>query len=136
MDMNIGSSYNNYYDSYTDAYTDQLKSSLTNTDLADATDDELMNVCKEFESYLVEQMYKAMEKTIMKDEDEDTDSTVSRYTDYFGDMRIQEYAKMSTETGGLGIAQMLYEQLKVNVAGVIPEAGEIQAAESASTSEA
>ncbi len=134
--MDISTDYSSIYGSYTDISAEQTSSSLTSLDLTEATDDELMEVCEDFESYLVEQMYKAMEKTIMKDEDEESDSIASKYTDYFGDMQIQEYAKMSTETGGLGIAQMLYEQLKVNVTDTISQAAEEQAAEVAATSDA
>ena len=35
-----------------------------NSDLSGATDDELMDVCKEFEAYFLEQVYKEMKKTI------------------------------------------------------------------------
>ena len=48
--------------------------SLENTlgvDLSSASDDELMDVCKEFEAYFVEQVMKEVEKTIPDDEDED-----------------------------------------------------------------
>ena len=34
--------------------------------------------------------------------------------DYYKDNMVQEIASMSTETGGLGLAQMLYEQMKIN----------------------
>lgn len=126
MAVSIGTDYTGAYSDYADVSTDRFKDSLGTKDFTSASDDELMEVCKEFESYLVEQMYKAMEKTVMKDEDEDeeesSDSYISGFKDYFGDMRIQEYAKLATENTGLGIAQMLYEQLKVNVAGVIPQA--------------
>ncbi|MDE5965638.1 MAG: rod-binding protein [Lachnospiraceae bacterium] len=124
MAISMGTDYTGTYGDYADVSTDRFKDSLSTKDLTSASDDELMEVCKEFESYLVEQMYKAMEKTVMKDEkeEESSDSYISGFKDYFGDMRIQEYAKLATENTGLGIAQMLYEQLKVNVAGVIPQA--------------
>ena len=122
MAINIGTDYANTYDSYGDVASDSLKNKISSKDLSGATDDELMEVCQEFESYLVEQMYKAMEKTVMKDEDEESDSYISGYTDYFGDMRIQEYAKLATENNELGIAQMLYDQLKLNVADQIAPA--------------
>ena len=94
---------------------DKLQSSLENKDYSKSTNDELMNVCKEFESYFVEQVFKALEK--MVPENEDKSSTTSSYMDYFGDMLTQEYAAAATESDngrGLGIAQMLYEQMKRN----------------------
>ncbi|NLY48494.1 MAG: hypothetical protein GX059_05680 [Clostridiales bacterium] len=75
-----------------------------------ATDEELMEACKSFEAYLLEQVMKGMEKTIPYDEEEKENP----YLDYFGDMLYQEYAKSAAENQGLGIAQMLYESLKRN----------------------
>lgn len=45
--------------------------------------------------------------------EEDSDPN-GNLVDYFGDETIQALAKTSTETQGLGIAQMLYEQMKRN----------------------
>lgn len=84
-----------------------LQSSLENLD--HSSDEELMDVCKSFEAYFLEQVFKSMEKTIMKDEESSTDSG---YSSYFKDMLTQEYASNATETGGYGIAQMLYESMK------------------------
>ena len=95
---------------------DKLQSTLENSDYSKSTDDELMNVCKEFESYFVEQVFKALEKMV-PEKDEESSSSVSSYMDYFGDMLTQEYAAAATESDngrGLGIAQMLYEQMKRN----------------------
>ncbi len=119
MSVNLNTSYTNYYDTYADNKTEELKESLGSKDLSKSTDEELMEVCKSFESYFVEQMYKAMEKTIGKDEEEDSMLSSSAYTDYFGDMLTQEYASMATEQSDMGIAKMLYEQLKRNVSDEI-----------------
>ncbi len=135
MAMNIGSDISNMYDTFDNISADNLKANLTNRDLKNASDAELMDACKEFESYLVEQMFKAMEKTIMKDEDDESDSYISAYTDYYDDMKIQQYAKIVTDHGDLGIAQKLYDQLKLNLSETIPQAGELQAAENAGQAE-
>ena len=95
--------------------SDKLQSTLENKDYSKSTDEELMNVCKEFEGYFVEQVFKALEKMVPENEDES--SSISSYKDYFGDMLTQEYATAVTESDngrGLGIAQMLYEQMKRN----------------------
>lgn len=131
MAVNIGSDISNIYDTYGNISADSLKANLTDRDLKNATDTELMDACKEFESYLVEQMFKAMEKTIMKDEDDESDSYISGYTDYYDDIKMQQYAKIVTDKGELGIAQKLYDQLKLNLSETIPQAAEIQAAENA-----
>jgi flagellar protein FlgJ len=72
------------------------------------SDEELMEVCKSFESYLLEQVMKGMEKTIPSEDKKNP------YLEHFGDMLYQEYAKSATENQGLGLAQMLYESMKRN----------------------
>lgn len=74
-----------------------------------ASDEELMEACKGFESYLVEQVFKGMEKTIIKDEEKEND-----YMAQFGDKLYEEYAKSVTDKQSLGLAQMLYESMKRN----------------------
>lgn len=86
----------------------QLKDKLSNTSSETATDSELMDVCKDFEAYLVEQVFKSM-KTSMVPESEDDNN---EYMQYFGDTMYKEYAENLSETGELGIAQMLYESMK------------------------
>lgn len=77
--------------------------------LSSETDDAaLLEACKSFETYLVEQVYKEMEKTVGDEEDE------NEYLACFGDTLIQEYAKATTESGSLGLAQKLYESMKKN----------------------
>lgn len=121
MSMSLDGLYSQYSDLYTSssaknsAAADKLKDKIATTDYTKSTDDELMEVCKEFESYFTEQVFKAMEKMVPKSEDDS--GSMSSYTDYFGDMLTQEYAKNATESDngrGLGIAQMLYEQMKRN----------------------
>ena len=86
--------------------TEQLEDSLTN--VSSSTDEELMGVCKNFESYFVEQVFKEMKKTVSTSEDEND------YLKYFGEMLTEQYAESSTEGKGLGVAQMLYESMKRN----------------------
>ncbi len=88
-----------------------LENSLNNIGKTSATDDEMMEACKEFETYMIEQIYKNMEKTIMKAEEEENE-----YEAYFGDMRVQQYAKSVMEQGGFGLANQLYEAMSRNSA--------------------
>lgn len=92
--------------------TAKLEDSLK-TDYSDATSEELMDVCKEFEQYFVEQIFKEMRKTIP--ESESSSSSTSYMKEYYEDSLYQEYAKAITEQGdGIGLAKTLYEQMKRN----------------------
>lgn len=79
---------------------------------SNSTDEELMGVLKDFESYFVEQIIKKMKETFT-DEDEES-STASQYTDTFMDYAIEEVAdKLVDEIGG-NMTQQLFEQMKRN----------------------
>ena len=71
-----------------------------------------MDACKQFEAYFVEQMYKSMLKTIP--ENEEMSGSTSTMLDYYKDQMIQGIAEQTTEQSGLGLAQMLYEQMRRN----------------------
>lgn len=106
-----------YMDSVSDtsSSTSELEKTLGSGDLSNASDDELMQVCKDFESYFIEQMFKSMEKMIPKDEDEDESSSMNSMTDYYKEEMMSKYAEYASESDGgkgLGIAQTLYEQMK------------------------
>ena len=106
MDLTGINSYKNYIDNANEASAQALKGKLNSTS-TEATDDELMDACKSFEQYFVEQVMKGFTKTL--DEFED-----NKYMDMFGDTLISEYAGKVTDSGNLGIAQMLYESMKAN----------------------
>ncbi len=113
----LGTYYSDLYASNTSGSdkstsADKLEGTLNNTNYLNATADELMGVCKEFESYFTEQVFKAMQKMVPESSSESSGG--SSYMNMFGDMLTQEYASASTQQGGLGLAQMLYEQMKRN----------------------
>ncbi|MCR4792642.1 MAG: rod-binding protein [Lachnospiraceae bacterium] len=115
MDISGISSLSDYYTSVTgQAKATELAGNLSNKAQNASTDEELMDVCKQFESYLLEQVFKQMENTVMKNDDESKDASTENLVDYFRGQAIQELATQSTETQGLGIAQQLYEQLRRN----------------------
>lgn len=91
--------------------TNKLEDTL-NSDLSTATDDELMDVCKDFEAYFTEQMLKAMQKMIP--ESENVSSSTKQLQEYYKEQMVQSLAEQSAQGEGLGIAQMLYEQMKRN----------------------
>lgn len=108
----MSSFYNNYQtDTATDS-TSKLEETL-NSDLSEATEEELMDVCKDFEAYFIEQMFKAMQKMVPESE-ENVSSSTRQLKDYYKEQMTQSYAEQASESGGLGIAQILYEQMKRN----------------------
>ncbi len=114
MDISDISSLTDYYTSVTgEAGATELARSLSGRAENASTDDELMDVCKQFESYMLEQVFKHMDKTVMRNND-DKDASTENLVDYFRSRSIQELASQSTEKQGLGIAQQLYEQLRRN----------------------
>lgn len=80
-------------------------------DYSKADDKELMDACKQFEAYFLEQVFKEMSKTTKLTED---DSSNGSLVDFFKDRTIQQIAADSTETNSLGLAQTLYEQMRRN----------------------
>jgi flagellar protein FlgJ len=108
----------------TSAYTDtisslantqsakQLQSKLTAGATPSATEEELMDVCKQFESYFLEQVYKAMWKTVPQTEY--SSNATATLMELQQDQMIQTMAETSTQQNGLGLAQTLFEQMRQN----------------------
>lgn len=109
-----------------------LENKLNSSDLSNATDEELMSVCQDFEAYFVEQMFKALEKMVPKDEEESS-SSMTTLTDYFKGELTSQYASDAAKSNGgqgFGIAQTLYEQMKRTYgSSEIPTADENSAVE-------
>ena len=111
MDItNISSLYTDIYSTNNESTT-KLENTL-NGGMTQATDDELMDACKQFEAYFLEQMFKEMMKTIP--ESEFSSGSTGNMVDYYKDQMIQNIATDSTEQNSLGLAQMLYEQMRRN----------------------
>ena len=79
-----------------------------------------MDVCKEFESYFLEQIFDAMIDTTKLFSDDEEDSYAGKMVDYFKDMAVQELPTQATEQNGVGIAKTLYEQMKRQYSAVDP----------------
>ena len=77
----------------------KLQNQLNGSDYTKATDDELMDACKQFEAYFLEQMFKEMMKTIP--ESDETSSSNSQLMDYYKDEMVQQIASDSTERTAL-----------------------------------
>ena len=116
--MDIGgltSTYLNYADTLTgtNGKSAGFISSLQGKDLSKASEDELMEVCKEFEAYFMEMIMKEMTKTtdLFGGDSSGSDSAL---VSYFKDGAIADLAKEATQQNSLGLAQTLYEQMKRN----------------------
>ena len=113
MDISgLSNIYTEYLNQQTDNVSSKKMQDTVSKDYSKATDEELLDVCKQFEAYFMEQVFKQMEKTIIKDES--SGGTTSTLVDYFKDSALQELTNTAADTQGLGIAQMLYEQMKRN----------------------
>lgn len=122
--MDIDSSYfSNYLNTIRENNSEDLSAKKLQRALKETgsgnTDDELMDVCKQFEAYFVEQMFKEMEKTVPKsDMGYNSDD---KLVNFFKDNLRQELSSKAAEQQGLGLAQMLYEQMKRNYSAITPE---------------
>ena len=96
-------------------------SELTNKVNSAQTDEELMEACKEFETYLWEQVVKSMKSTANLFGEEE-DGSNSQMVDYFMATAITEISEQMTEKslGPNSLAPQMYEQMKRNQT-VIPE---------------
>ena len=104
------------------AKTDSLKHSVNGLS-SNSSDEELMEVLKDFESYFIEQMIKQMKETFTDDDEES--SMASQYTDTFMDYAIEDIADMLLEEVGGNMTQQLFEQMKRNYN--IPTVEEVEA---------
>lgn len=91
--------------------TEGFKQALDNA-AASQNDKELLNACQEFESYFLQMMFKEMRKTI------DTSASFipkSNTEEIFQDMLDEQYAEQTAKNGkGIGLAEMMYKQMKRN----------------------
>ncbi|MCQ2522768.1 MAG: rod-binding protein [Lachnospiraceae bacterium] len=114
MDFDINSITSMYSKYLQDDALATPKSLNVNKDYSNATDDELMDVCKDFEAYFLEQCFKEMLKTVGDESDDASMASTNVLLDYYKDAFVKEIADQSTEKQGLGLAQTLYEQMKRN----------------------
>ena len=103
--LDISSIYDSYSSLNGAGNTSSLESSLGTVN-SSSDDEKLMEVCKDFETYFVQQVIEEAKKTL-DDEEED-----GEYMQYFGDTLTQSYAEAVTDSGDIGLAQQLYDSLK------------------------
>ncbi len=122
MAISIASNYAQQLNSLkTENSGDKLTSKLEGMNAQQASEKELMDACKSFEQYLVEQVIKSSKKALCPDDDlKDND-----YMKTFGDTLYEQYAKIISDNANLGIADMLYKSIKDN-AGITVKPGEVE----------
>ena len=112
--MDIGSLYTDYLTS-TATKAGNLEKTLKGDTLR-KSDNELLDVCKEFEAYFYEQVFKNMEKAMVPSDDSG-DNANGTLVDYYKEQLIGEYSKSVVDQsaeGGNSLAMQLYEQMKRN----------------------
>ncbi len=73
----------------------------------------MMDACKQFESYMIQQMFKTMQESAKIFSEEEDDST--DYVNMFEDNYLSAIAEQMVNSGqGLGIAEQLYTSMKNN----------------------
>ncbi|MFV1951194.1 MAG: rod-binding protein [Nitrospinota bacterium] len=90
----------------------QLQDTVAKIETEEETEDrlkELKDVSKEFESLFIHQMLKAMRKTVLKSD------LLHRgmAEDIYNSMFDQEIARNISDSKGIGISSMIFQQLKV-----------------------
>ncbi len=115
--MDIGGVGSAYADYLTKQASGNKASSLQNKleNSSESVDEkELMDACKEFEAYFMEQVFNYMLETTKVFSDEDENGYASKMVDYFKDFAVQELCDKVTDGSGLGLANTLFEQMKRN----------------------
>lgn len=110
----VGSAYADYLTKQASGNkASSLQSKLENS--GESVDEkELMDACKEFEAYFMEQVFNSMLETTKVFSDDDENGYASKMVDYFKDFAVQELCDNVTDGNGLGLANILYEQMKRN----------------------
>lgn len=118
MDINgLNTEYSNYVSqsSAASAKIDKFQ----NMDYKNASDEELMSACKQFEEYFVEMTLKEVFKTVdMFGMGESSSGAMSTSKDLMKDSMVQSFAEKITEESNLGLAQQLYESMRRNTIDV------------------
>lgn len=115
--MDVSNLTNKDYSSYlTQAKTSNLTNQIQKQTGEEATDEEMLSACKEFEAYMVEQIFKQAQSMIKSDDEEE-----DPYMEYAMDLQAQQYAKLVSDQGDFGLARQLYESMKKQSMAISPE---------------
>ncbi len=101
----VSSIYDSYSQNMNTASTSSVEGKLSAVG-ENASDEELLNACEEFEAYFVQKIIEQARKSVAGDEEE------GEYMKYFGDTLNQAYAEAVVDGGGIGLAKQLYESIQ------------------------
>ena len=103
----IGDTYlTNYSTTANDIASSRLTSQVQNAE----SDEAMMDACKQFEAYMIQQMFKTMQESAKIFSDDSTD-----YVNMIEDNYLSAIAEQMVNSGqGLGIAEQLYTSMKNN----------------------
>ncbi len=111
-------------------------SELTGRDLSKADDEELMEACKKFEEYFTEQIFKtALKSASALSGDKGGSLYMDTMKDYYQDEYSKAIATSASESGQIGLARELFEQMKRSQGVSLEEALQKNAASSEEPSE-
>jgi len=85
-----------------DSFAKKLEAAVQNRD-----DNELKQACQEFESIMLNMMYKQMKTTIVRSDLIERDAGM----EIFESMQDENLMEMASKTGSFGLAESLYKQL-------------------------
>ena len=91
---------------------DKVQNSINNVS-SKTKEDELLKVCKDFESYFIEEVMKEVKEN-MTFKDEEEDSSLATLTDFHMDGVVELISDQILEQSGTSFSQQLYEQMKRN----------------------
>ena len=112
--MAVSSIGDTYFTKYSPEATDAVSERMTNQIQNAETDEEMLDACKQFEAYMIQQMFKTMQESAKVFSDDEDDSS-GDYVDMFQDNYLSTIAEQMVNRGqGLGIAQQLYDSIERN----------------------
>lgn len=103
-----------YFTNYSVTANDVASDNLTQQVQSAESDEEMLDACKQFEAYMIQQMFKTMQETAKVFSDDDDDDSTG-YVNMFQDNYLSTIAEQMVNSGqGLGIAEQLYQSMKNN----------------------
>ena len=106
--MAVSSIGDTYFLNYSPEASNAISDRVTQQIQDAGTDEEMLDACKQFEAYMIQQMFKTMQEAakVFSDDDDDDNS----YVNMFQDNYLASIAEQMVNSGqGLGIAEQLYE---------------------------
>ncbi len=111
--MAVSSIGDTYFMNYSPEAVDAVSERVTNQIQSAQSDEETLDACKQFEAYMIQQMFKNMQESAKVFSDDDDSS--GDYVDMFQDNYLAAIAEQMVNSGqGLGIAEQLYDSINPN----------------------